>query len=70
MKGQNRRFGVTLLALFFISSGILAQQRPLQFHRPNDKRGLNVFESTKEDTVHSMGLGCGLEAILQCSFRV
>jgi hypothetical protein len=56
MKGQNRRFGVTLLALFFISSGILAQQRSLQFHRPNDKRGLNVFESTKEDTVTFDGL--------------
>ena len=56
MKGQNRRFGITLLALFFITSGILAQQRPLQFHRPNDKRGLNVFEPSKEDTVAFDGL--------------
>jgi len=28
-----------------------AQQQPIQFFRPYDKRGLNVYETSKEDTV-------------------
>lgn len=56
MKKINRRFGITLLAFLFFTSGILAQQPSLQFYRPNDKRGLNVFESTKQDTVPFEGL--------------
>lgn len=33
-----------------------AQQRGLQYFRPNDKNGLNVFEPSKEDTVIFDGL--------------
>jgi hypothetical protein len=33
-----------------------AQQKNLQFWRPNDQRGLNVFETTKQDTVTWEGL--------------
>ena len=40
--------------LFSLSS--LAQQRDLQFWRPYDQRGINVFESGKADTVAFDGL--------------
>jgi hypothetical protein len=33
-----------------------AQQPALQFFRPNDKGGLNVFEAPKADTVNFKGL--------------
>ncbi len=37
-------------------SPALAQERDLQFWRPNDKRGVNTFESSKLDTVEYDGL--------------
>lgn len=43
-----------LIAGFFAPS--FAQERDLQFWRPNDKRGINTFESTKLDTVEYKGL--------------
>jgi hypothetical protein len=43
-----------LIAGFFAPS--FAQERDLQFWRPNDKRGINTFESTKLDTVEYEGL--------------
>ena len=47
----------TLVTLIlFISGSLFAQQPSLQFYRPNNKAGLNVFESTKEDTVAFEGL--------------
>ena len=43
---------IKLLIFFFIISGALkAQQEPLQYYRPNDKRGINIFETSKNDTV-------------------
>ncbi|HZH71218.1 MAG TPA: hypothetical protein VFD91_01895 [Mariniphaga sp.] len=48
---------LTLLTLtLFISGNIFAQQSSLQFYRPNNKSGLNVFESPKEDTVAFEGI--------------
>jgi hypothetical protein len=48
---------ITLFTLILFTSGsLLAQQPSLQFYRPNNKAGLNVFESTKEDTVAFEGL--------------
>jgi len=42
--------------LCFVSVILKAQQHDLQFFRPNDKRGLNVFETSKSDTVAFDGL--------------
>jgi hypothetical protein len=39
------------LVLFCVSSGVLqAQQESLQYFRPNNKSGLNIFETSKSDT--------------------
>lgn len=40
-----------IVLLAGISNFVHAQERDLQFWRPNDQRGLNAFESSKEDTV-------------------
>jgi hypothetical protein len=39
--------------LFFMTRGISAsaQHQAMQYYRPNDQRGINVFETTKNDTV-------------------
>ncbi|MFW6290491.1 MAG: hypothetical protein ACOC0R_05945 [Mariniphaga sp.] len=48
---------ITLISFVFLISGSLyAQQPELQFYRPNNKYGLNVFEFPKEDTVAFDGL--------------
>ncbi|MDD4227400.1 MAG: hypothetical protein PHU98_13555, partial [Mariniphaga sp.] len=52
MKKFNYKFSITFISLLLMTSVIVhAQQTKLQFFRPNDKTGLNVFESTKTDTV-------------------
>ncbi len=52
-----RTLKLTFITLIlFISGNLLAQQQSLQFYRPNNKAGLNVFESTKEDTVAFEGM--------------
>ncbi len=40
-----------LFILLFFSSGILSAQESLQFFRPNNKSGLNIFETDKNDSV-------------------
>ena len=45
--------GIVLLMVF--GSKAMAQQPPIQFFRPWDKRGINVFETSKEDTVEYTG---------------
>jgi hypothetical protein len=47
---------LSLVATLVYSSLALAQQPDLQFYRPNNKQGLNVFETTKQDTVEYDGI--------------
>ncbi|MFN3556083.1 MAG: hypothetical protein ACK4VN_09000 [Bacteroidales bacterium] len=49
---------ITLIAMILVGmlSPVMAQVKDLQFWRPNDQRGVNVFESTKQDTVAYEGL--------------
>tara|TARA_R110002049_G_scaffold191337_1_gene360243 strand:+ start:7191 stop:8471 length:1281 start_codon:yes stop_codon:yes gene_type:complete len=48
---------IKILLFICFASGILhAQQSDLQFFRPNNKKGLNVFETSKSDTVAFDGL--------------
>ncbi len=45
-----------LIIFFFIVSGVLkAQQEPLQYFRPNNKMGINIYETTKNDTIPFSG---------------
>jgi hypothetical protein len=39
-----------LIAIFAVSGSMAAQESNMQFFRPNDMRGINVFETTKTDT--------------------
>ncbi len=45
-----------LLLLSVVSHVLIAQQPNLQFFRFNDKRGLNVYETTKVDTIPYTGV--------------
>ncbi len=47
---------ILLLSFYSIAIALNAQQAPIQFFRANDKRGLHVFETTKNDTTAFTGL--------------
>lgn len=50
-------FKQTLAALMLLGTvAVYAQLPPIQYYRYNDKRGLNVFETSKKDTVKYDGL--------------
>ena len=42
---------VLTASLTIMGCAAMAQQQEMQFFRPNDKRGINVFETTKTDTI-------------------
>lgn len=42
---------IIMMLVLFISGAAYAQQPPLQFFRPNNKNGLNIFEPPKADTI-------------------
>ncbi len=48
----------TMMATIIMSFGFsaIAQDSKMQYFRPNDKRGINVFETTKNDTTPFNGL--------------
>lgn len=39
-----------------VSTNVNAQEAPIQFYRPNNKTGINTFETSKKDTVAFNGL--------------
>src|SRR5476651_847006 len=45
-----------ILLLCLVTGVVKAQQEQLQYFRPNDMRGINVFETSKTDTVPFTGL--------------
>lgn len=47
---------IKLILLFCLVSGAVKAQETLQYFRPNDMRGVNVFETSKTDTVPFTGL--------------
>ncbi|MCB9290764.1 MAG: hypothetical protein H6560_25890, partial [Lewinellaceae bacterium] len=48
---------ISLLALVSLLTGVgFAQQPDLQYYRPNNREGLNIFETPKEDTAPFTGL--------------
>src|ERR1700722_16019646 len=42
--------GLCILSLLFPAFSASAQHQGMQYFRPNDQRGINVFETTKDDT--------------------
>ncbi len=45
-----------IVGFMLLGSSVFAQYAPLQFNRYNDKRGINVFETSKTDTVEFDGI--------------
>ncbi len=57
MKKVNTWYTITVLALMLMVSGtVYGQQSPLQFFRPNNKAGLNIFEPSKKNNVPFDGI--------------
>ncbi len=50
------KFLIAFLLLGLSTEYAQAQQPSMQFYRPNDKQGLNIFETTKTDSVPFTGL--------------
>ena len=50
-----KKLYVTLCAITLFSFGVKAQET-IQYYRPNDQRGINQFETSKQDTVKFTGL--------------
>lgn len=49
--------GVLTIMLMMVASVLMAQMTPMQYFRYNDARGINVFETSKDNTVEFTGLG-------------
>jgi hypothetical protein len=47
---------LTIVAASFIPITASAQDGQIQYYRPNNKQGINVFETSKKDTVKFTGL--------------
>ncbi|WP_214070115.1 hypothetical protein [Mucilaginibacter sp. dw_454] len=58
-----------LVALALLPLGVKAQQGQMQFFRPNDQRGLNIFETSKKDTVAFTGLKVKIGGNFELSFQ-
>src|SRR5688572_1311093 len=45
------RITTTLLLLMIVAINVHGQRSPIQYFRPYDQRGVNVFETSKVDTI-------------------
>ena len=45
------RYGLWILLFMIRGISVSAQHQAMQYYRPNDQRGINVFETSKDDTV-------------------
>lgn len=57
------------LLLFFIIIFAQAQKKSMQYFRYNDQRGLNVFDTTKTDTVAFTGFSVKMGGNLTLDFQ-
>jgi hypothetical protein len=60
---------IKLIVLFCLATVIAKAQSQLQFFRPNDQRGVNIFETTKKDTVPFTGLKVKVGGNFELSFQ-
>ena len=60
-----------LITLFFLCTGYpaMAQETSIQFYRPNNQHGLNVFETGKSDTVSYKGLQIKISGNFELTFQ-
>ena len=52
----SRLSSLLMMGLLFMAGGAFAQQAAIQYWRPYDQRGVNVFETSKNDSVVYDGL--------------
>jgi hypothetical protein len=70
MKNQYTILGsLAIAALSLIPISVKAQEQQLQFFRPNNQSGINVFETTKQDTVPFTGLKVKVGGNFEMSFQ-
>jgi hypothetical protein len=70
MKNQYTLLGlVTIGLLNIIPASLKAQENDIQFYRPNNKLGINVFETSKKDTVPFTGLKVKVGGGFELSFQ-
>jgi hypothetical protein len=54
------KFSIIIVSIMtmvgLVSTNVNAQEAPIQFYRPNNKTGINTFETSKKDTVAFNGL--------------
>jgi hypothetical protein len=60
---------IKLIILFCLATVIAKAQSQLQFFRPNDQRGINIFETSKKDTVPFTGLKVKVGGNFELSFQ-
>lgn len=60
---------MSTLLLMSLTAGVYAQLAPIQYFRPYDQRGINVFETSKADTVVFDGLRLKLGAHFTQQFQ-
>jgi len=58
-----------MMGLSFIPFFSNAQEAPIQFYRPNNAQGVNVFETTKKDTVPFTGLKVKVGGNFELTFQ-
>jgi len=59
-----------LIIFLCLIGGILkAQDRPLQFYRPNNQQGINTFETSKKDTIPFSGLNVKIGGNFDMTFQ-
>jgi len=61
--------GLTFMILLLVHGTSIAQMSPIQYYRYNDARGINVFETSKEDTVEFKGLAVRLGGDFAIQFQ-
>ncbi|UOE49785.1 hypothetical protein MTO98_01695 [Mucilaginibacter sp. SMC90] len=63
-----KKLYVTLCAITLFSFGVKAQET-IQYYRPNDQRGINQFETSKQDTVKFTGLKVKVGGNFELTFQ-
>ncbi len=63
------RTSTLIVGLLFLGFATFAQQAPIQYFRPYDQTGINVFETTKDDTVKYDGFKFRIGANFKQQFQ-
>jgi hypothetical protein len=60
---------IAIAGLSLVPNGAKAQNGTMQFYRPNDQRGVNVFETSKIDTIKFTGLKVKVGGNFELTFQ-